>query len=113
MKSVNQQLIEFLNIRQLSSNFSTANEKENMFINNVKIIESLYCKARSEIIRLNNSEKENNENRSRTDSFKTKIDNIMLNYEKDREVRLEQINELNAKLVEQTSKHFFIYRDFK
>ena len=112
IKTINQQLIESISIRQLSYNFSIQMDRENMYLNNVKIIESINLKQTSLKVEDLKPEKEshnptNNEPQSNTSLFKTKIDNIMQNYEKDREIKLDLINELNAKLVEQTSKYNF------
>lgn len=100
-------MIEASNNRQLSYNFSCLKEKENLLINNVKIIESQYFKS-SVAPKLESTNKEESrlgeEMQPQSNTFKTKIDNIINNYEKEREVKIDEINDLNTKLMEKTSK---------
>ena len=115
-KTLNQQLIEAMNTRQLSFNFSCLKEKENIVVNNIKIIESQYLKScASAKIESTNKEEYSpvSQMQPQSNTFKTKIDNIIYNYEKEREGKIDEINELNTKLQEKTSSYIPYLRVFK
>ena len=108
VKTVNQQLIESMNTRQVSYSYSISKETENMFLNNVRIIETQNMKPSSSIkLVQTKSESYVNETQMQPQSntIKNKIDNIMQNHEKERESQIDEINELNSKLFEKTSIH--------
>jgi len=109
-------LIEAINTRQLSYNFSYLKEKENIVVNNIKIIESQYFKS-SATSKIESTSKEEyspaEQMQPQSNTFKTKIDNIIGNYEKEREAKIDEINELNTKLIEKTSSFIPYIRVFK
>ena len=122
IKSSNEKEQNFINIfskRNKAIDFLFNNYKENNFINNVNIIKNknkiFYGGDFSKFItNLNtqstlisnennnnniNKENENEENESKTNVFKNKLETIISNFEEEKRIKNEEINELNNKLL--------------
>jgi len=101
-KTINQQLVDILKTRSQVVEFIKNNQAENAFINNVKLIEAKQHKFIApkifqgerggiSIDRENNDDNVNAEEEEKKNTktvFKAKLDSIMENYEKEKEVIL-------------------------
>ena len=120
IKSSNEKEQNFINIfskRNKAIDFLFNNYKENNFINNVNIIKNknkifyggdfskfiTNLNTQSTLIsnenNNNNNENENEENESKTNVFKNKLETIISNFEEEKRIKNEEINELNNKLL--------------
>ena len=119
IKSSNEKEQNFINIfskRNKAIDFLFNNYKENNFINNVNIIKNKnkifyggdfsnfitnLNKQSTLISNENNNNNINNENEeeSKTNVFKNKLETIISNFEEEKRIKNEEINELNNKLL--------------
>ena len=115
IKSSNEKEQNFINIfskRNKAIDFLFNNYKENNFINNVNIIKNknkiFYGGDFSKLITnlnkqstLISNENNNNisENEQNENTFKNKLDTIISNFEEEKRIKNEEINELNNKLL--------------
>ena len=117
IKSSNEKEQNFINIfskRNKAIDFLFNNYKENNFINNVNIIKNknkifyggdfskfiTNLNTQSTLIsNENNNNNINKENESKTNVFKNKLETIISNFEEEKRIKNEEINELNNKLL--------------
>ena len=118
IKSSNEKEQNFINIfskRNKAIDFLFNNYKENNFINNVNIIKNknkifyggdfsnfiTNLNKQSTLISNENNNNINNENEeeSKTNVFKNKLETIISNFEEEKRIKNEEINELNNKLL--------------
>ena len=123
-KSSNEKEQNFINIfskRNKAIDFLFNNYKENNFINNVNIIKNknkifyggdfskLITNLNKQSTLISNENNNNiNENEQNENTFKNKLDTIISNFEEEKRIKNEEINELNNKLLSinnQIEKH--------
>ena len=114
-KSSNEKEQNFINIfskRNKAIDFLFNNYKENNFINNVNIIKNknkifyggdfskLITNLNKQSTLISNENNNNiNENEQNENTFKNKLDTIISNFEEEKRIKNEEINELNNKLL--------------
>ena len=111
-KSINQELLDSMNLRNKAINFIYHNCKENNFINNVKIIRKKNKEIFGNIPIINQSsysQSNNEENTNKTEEekenlYKSKLDNIINNFEEEKKKKNEEIDELNNEILNVTNQ---------
>ena len=111
-KSINQELLDSMNLRNKAINFIYHNCKENNFINNVKIIRKKNKEIFGNIPIINQSsysQSNNEENINKTEEekenlYKSKLDNIINNFEEEKKKKNEEIDELNNEILNVTNQ---------
>ena len=111
-KSINQELLDSMNLRNKAINFIYHNYKENNFINNVKIIRKKNKEIFGNIPIINQSsysQSNNEENTNKTEEekenlYKSKLDNIINNFEEEKKKKNEEIDELNNEILNVTNQ---------
>ena len=111
-KSINQELLDSMNLRNKAINFIYHNYKENNFINNVKIIRKKNKEIFGNIPIINQSsysQSNNEENINKTEEekenlYKSKLDNIINNFEEEKKKKNEEIDELNNEILNVTNQ---------
>ena len=111
-KSINQELLDSMNLRNKGINFIYHNYKENNFINNVKIIRKKNKEIFGNIPIINQSsysQSNNEENTNKTEEekenlYKSKLDNIINNFEEEKKKKNEEIDELNNEILNVTNQ---------
>jgi hypothetical protein len=98
-KTTNQIFVDLLKKRESFVNNFNSNYRENTFINNVKVIQNQYKFISGGIINRNTSydSKEEFEEQNKN-TYIRKIDDILVNFEKEKENLKLEINELNNKI---------------
>ena len=127
-KNINQELIEFLDKRADTLQFVYSNYSENNFQNNVNILKkrnkeiyfsqigltgfsSLDSKKKAGENGLD--ENQNLKDGDNTQQFKNKLDAIINNFEEEKKAKNEEINELNAKLLNITNSIDSIKKSYR
>ena len=111
-KSINQELLDSIESRNKAINFLYHNYKENNFINNVKIIRKKNKEIFGNIPIINQSsysQSNNEENTNKTEEekenlYKSKLDNIINNFEEEKKKKNEEIDELNNEILNVTNQ---------
>jgi hypothetical protein len=111
-KSINQELLDSMNLRNKAINFIYHNYKENNFINNVKIIRkknkeifgNIPIMNQSSYSQSNNEENTNKTEEEKENLYKSKLDNIINNFEEEKKKKNEEIDELNNEILNVTNQ---------
>ncbi len=111
-KSINQELLDSMNLRNKAINFIYHNYKENNFINNVKIIRKKNKEIFGNIPIINQSsysQSNNEDNTNKTEEekenlYKSKLDSIINNFEEEKKKKNEEIDELNNEILNVTNQ---------
>jgi mediator of RNA polymerase II transcription subunit 21 len=127
-KNINQELIEFLDKRADTLQFVYSNYSENNFQNNVNILKKRNKEIYFSQIGLTGfssldsrkkagenglDENQNLKDEDNTQQFKNKLDAIINNFEEEKKAKNEEINELNAKLLNITNSIDSIKKSYR
>ena len=127
-KNINQELIEFLDKRADTLQFVYSNYSENNFQNNVNILKKRNKEIYFSQIGLTGfssldsrkkagenglDENQNLKDGDNTQQFKNKLDAIINNFEEEKKAKNEEINELNAKLLNITNSIDSIKKSYR
>ena len=127
-KNINQELIEFLDKRADTLQFVYSNYSENNFQNNVNILKKRNKEIYFSQIGLTGfssldsrkkagenglDENQNLKDGDNTQQFKNKLDAIINNFEEEKKAKNEEINELNAKLLNITNNIDSIKKSYR
>ena len=127
-KNINQELIEFLDKRADTLQFVYSNYSENNFQNNVNILKKrnkeIYfsqigltgfssLESRKKAGENGLDENQNLKDGDNTQQFKNKLDAIINNFEEEKKAKNEEINELNAKLLNITNSIDSIKKSYR
>ena len=127
-KNINQELIEFLDKRADTLQFVYSNYSENNFQNNVNILKKrnkeIYFSqigltgfssldSRKKVGENGLDENQNLKDGDNTQQFKNKLDAIINNFEEEKKAKNEEINELNAKLLNITNSIDSIKKSYR
>ena len=127
-KNINQELIEFLDKRADTLQFVYSNYSENNFQNNVNILKKRNKEIYFSQIGLTGfssldsrkkagenglDENQNLKDGDNTQQFKNKLDTIINNFEEEKKAKNEEINELNAKLLNITNSIDSIKKSYR